>query len=99
MVGVVWAPVPRRRGQTLKLVMVDSSKVFRMGLRLLLETAPEIRVVAECDDAAAAREAVAAHAPDLVITDLHLLDRNGLLLTRELRRLSPALRVLVLAVQ
>lgn len=98
------AVAPARRltegGHVVNLLLVDSSKVFRMGMRALLEgSEPPIPVVAECADAVSACDRVAAGGIDLVVTDLHLLDRNGLLLTRDLRRQSPTVKVMLLAVQ
>jgi two-component system response regulator NreC len=83
-----------------KLLLVDSSTIFRMGLRAALASAPEgegMTVVAECGEGGQARELALALAPDLVVTDLHLPDRDGVALTRDLGRLVPACRVMLLA--
>ncbi|HVZ86762.1 MAG TPA: response regulator transcription factor [Polyangia bacterium] len=84
----------------MKLLLVDSSTVFRMGLRVALAEAPDhgdLDIVGECGETAEALALTAALAPDLVVTDLHLIDRNGIALARELGRTSPAPRVLLLA--
>jgi DNA-binding NarL/FixJ family response regulator len=84
-----------------KLLLVDSSEVFRLGLRALL-AGPHgdgIEIIGDCGDAATACQLAAAHAPDLVVTDLHLRDQNGVMLTRELRKVHPTVRVLILALQ
>jgi len=83
-----------------KLLLVDPSSIFRMGLRTALAEAPgagDLKVVGECADGATALTLVSALAPDLVISDLHLADRNGIALARELGRLGPSARVLILA--
>ena len=83
----------------MKLVLVDGSTIFRMGLRALF-TGPgagDLSVVGECGDGAQGSALAAALQPDVVVTELHLPDRNGIALTRELARTAPSVHVLVLA--
>jgi len=83
-----------------KLLLVDPSSIFRMGLRTALAEAPgagDLKVVGECADGATAEKLASALAPDLVVSDLHLTDRNGIALARDLGRLAPSARVLILA--
>ncbi|HEY5091075.1 MAG TPA: response regulator transcription factor [Polyangia bacterium] len=86
--------------ETVDLLLVDSSKIFRMGLRRALAEASvqdDLTVVAECGDGCQACELAIALAPDVVVTDFHLPDRNGIALARELGRIVPTARVLLLA--
>jgi DNA-binding NarL/FixJ family response regulator len=78
-----------------KLLLVDPSTIFRMGLRSVL--AEDLTVAGECGDGATACRLAADLAPDVVVSDLHLTDRNGIALVRELGRTSPGTRVLILA--
>lgn len=82
------------------LLLVDSSKIFRMGLRATLTRPSEgddLAVVAECGDGFRACELAVALAPDVVVTDFYLPDSNGIALARELGRIVPTTRVLILA--
>ncbi len=87
----------------MKLLLVDTSSIFRMGLRAALAETPsvggpdDLQVVGECADGATAVALAATLAPDMVVSDLHLGDRNGIALCRELGRLAPPVRVLILA--
>ncbi len=83
----------------MKLLLVDGSTIFRMGFRALCATTEDLSLVGECGDAAEACVQAAALAPDVLVTDLHLPDRNGVALARELSRTMPAVRVLLLAPQ
>lgn len=87
----------------MKLLLVDPSSIFRMGLKTALagdsSGAEALQVVGECGDGATAIALAAALTPDLVVCDLHLGDRNGIALTRDLSRSVPAARVLILAGQ
>jgi DNA-binding NarL/FixJ family response regulator len=81
----------------LRIVLVDSSEVFRMGMRALLAEARDLVVVGEAADGEGAIAAVRSLAPELVVTDLDLPDQNAVALATALRELAPATRVLVLA--
>lgn len=83
----------------MKLLLVDGSTIFRMGLRAVFSAAEAagLSVVGECSDAAQGQALAASLAPDVVVTELHLPAGNGIALTRELGRTVPDARVLVLA--
>jgi len=81
----------------LKLLLVDGSTIFRMGFRALCATTEDLSLAAECGDGEQARQLAASVVPDILVTDLHLPDRNGLALSRELSRTTPSLRVLFLS--
>ncbi len=87
----------------MKLLLVDPSSIFRMGMKAALAAAPKVgdagdlEVVGECDDGATACALAVALGPDVVVADLHLGDRNGIALARQLGRTAPAVRVLILA--
>jgi len=84
-----------------KLLLVDPSTIFRTGLRSVLtassDDTDDLTIVGECGDGATACRLAADLAPDVVVSELHLTDRNGIALVRELGRTSPGVRVLILA--
>ena len=84
-------------GNRLRIILVDSSEVFRMGMRALLAEARDVVVAAEASDAASALAAARAHSPDLVVTDLELSDESGVTLASGLHEAAPGARVLLLA--
>ncbi|MFL6121246.1 response regulator, partial [Actinophytocola sp.] len=88
--------VPADSVPGIRVVLVDDHPMFRRGMRIALETDPDITVVAEAGDAAEAIRATARTAPDVVVMDLHLPDLSGLDATRLLREAHPALPVLVM---
>jgi DNA-binding NarL/FixJ family response regulator len=81
----------------LRIILVDASEVFRMGLRALLVEARDVIVAAEAADAASALAAVRTHAAELVIADLELPDDSGVTLASAIREQAPATRVLLVA--
>ncbi len=83
-------------GQT-KVLIADDQALVRSGLRLILETQPDLQVIAEAANGREAINLALAHAPDVVLMDLRMPVLGGIEATRILvedRRLS--LRVLVL---
>jgi DNA-binding NarL/FixJ family response regulator len=81
---------------SIRLVIVDDHPVFRFGLRALLSAEPDIIVLGEASSGAEALELVTQHAPDVVLLDVNLPDVNGVETTRQLLRLQPALRILMI---
>jgi two-component system LytT family response regulator len=61
----------------IRTVVVDDEPLARERVRALLETEPDIEIVAECRDGDEAVEAVRRHAPDLLFLDVQIPERNG----------------------
>jgi DNA-binding NarL/FixJ family response regulator len=76
--------------------LVDDHTILREGLRSLLELQHDLRVVGEAATFDEAVVQVREHRPDVVLTDIGLPGRSGLMLVRELRQVSPATRVILL---
>lgn len=84
------------REGAIRVLVVDDHEVVRAGLRMLLGRATGIEVVGEAADGAAAVEAVAGLAPDVVLMDLSMPELDGVEATRRIAETYPASRVLVL---
>jgi DNA-binding NarL/FixJ family response regulator len=67
-----------------RVVVVDDQHLVRTGLRALLERAPDIEVVAEAGDGAAAVTVVRAERPDVVLMDIRMAGTDGLEATRRI---------------
>jgi two-component system response regulator DevR len=80
----------------IRVLLIDDSPIIRLGLRSALEDYADISIVAEAGTAADGLAAVAKFKPDVVLLDLHLPDKSGLLACRELLKLRPITKVLVL---
>ncbi len=82
--------------QPIRVLIIDDSPIIRLGLRRALEDYSDIAIVAEAGTAADGVAAVAQHKPDVVLLDLHLPDRSGMHACRELLKVRPQTRVLIL---
>lgn len=81
--------------QPARLVIVDDHPAVREALILRLARHPDLTIVGEADECAAALKLIARTQPDLVILDIGLKGGNGLDLLKRLRDRGDAVRVLV----
>jgi two-component system response regulator NreC len=85
--------------EAVTIVVADDHAVVRGGLRRLLESEPDFRVVGESGDVAATLEEVARHRPSVLVLDLHMPGGGSLPALPALRDASPGTRILVLTMQ
>ena len=71
----------------LRVLVVDDHPAVRMGLRELFEDQPDFVVVAAVDSADAAMALAEREPIDVAVVDYQLGSRNGLWLSRKLKRL------------
>ncbi|HFD39614.1 MAG TPA: response regulator transcription factor [Anaerolineae bacterium] len=83
--------------EVLKLLIVDDHAIFREGLRALLEMEEDFTVIGEASRGDEAVAMAAEEPPDVILLDLHLPDGSGADFCRELRRVSPQSKVLILS--
>ena len=80
----------------IKVMLVDDHAMLRMGLASLLGTAKEIQVVAEAGNGAEALGKYEQCVPDVVVMDLMMPEMDGTETTRELLKVHPDAKVLIL---
>ncbi len=80
-----------------RVLLADDHPVVRNGLRELLNSEPDFRVVGEVDDGAQTVERALADDVDLVILDVTMPRMTGLQAARELASRKPGLRILMLS--
>ncbi|MCL6670164.1 MULTISPECIES: response regulator [Streptomyces] len=80
----------------IRILLADDHALVRRGVRLILDREPDLEVVAEAGDGAEAVDLIRTHDVDLAVMDIAMPRMTGLQATRELLRLKPALRVLML---
>jgi len=80
----------------LHIVVVDDHAVVRRGVRSLLESKREWKVVAEATNGREALLAVKRFRPNVVVMDVSLPDLSGLEATRQIVREFPGTEVLIL---
>lgn len=68
--------------ETLRVMIVDDEAPAREGLRLRLRKEPDVRIIGEFGDAAAALDAMRADPPDLLFLDIEMPGMDGFALLR-----------------
>ncbi|MEU9161190.1 response regulator transcription factor [Streptomyces sp. NPDC048424] len=68
----------------IRVVIADDQDMVRTGFRMILESQPDIEVVADVVDGEAALAAVAEHRPDVLLLDIRMPKLDGLEVTRRL---------------
>lgn len=85
-------------GDQIRIALCDDHAVVRSGLRHILEAEPDLLVVAEAGTADEAVTVARETQPDVMVLDIGLPDRSGILAAAEVRTASPATNVLMLTV-
>ncbi|HEY7416294.1 MAG TPA: response regulator transcription factor [Ktedonobacteraceae bacterium] len=81
---------------TIQVVIADDHDILRQGLKLLLETQPDIKVVGEARTGEEAIEQAIQHTPDVIVLDISMPKVDGFQACQVIRRQCPQSQVLVL---
>ncbi len=84
--------------QKVRIVIAEDHTILREGLRSLLSSNPNFEIVGEAEDGREAIRCAEKFKPDLILTDLSMPRMNGMEAIKEIKRESPATKVLVLTV-
>ncbi|HET6698891.1 MAG TPA: response regulator transcription factor [Nocardioidaceae bacterium] len=80
----------------IRVVLADDHPMYRYGVRAVLADSPEVVLVGEAGSGTSLVELTRQERPDVVVTDLHMPDLDGIAVTRALLAEDPELPVLVL---
>ncbi len=80
------------------LLLVDDHEVVRTGIKMLLESQPDLVIVGEAKNGAEALALSKTLVPDVVIMDLTLPDISGIEITRKLKQELPEMAIIALTI-
>src|SRR5438045_9058921 len=81
---------------TFRILIADDHEVVRKGLMALLQAQPDWQVCGEAADGREAVDKAQQLKPDVVILDIGMPSLNGLEATRQILKINPQARVLIL---
>jgi DNA-binding NarL/FixJ family response regulator len=79
------------------ILLADDHNIVRQGLRALLQSEPHFRLVGEASDGIEAVRLAEKLKPDVLITDVMMPGLNGLEVTRQVAKMLPQTRVIILS--
>lgn len=80
----------------IRVLLADDHAVVRAGIRLFLERADDVQVVAEAEHGDAAKDLIREFQPDVAVLDIQMPGASGIEVTRWVRAQQPAVGVLIL---
>ena len=87
----------KQSGLMITVLLVDDHNIVRQGLKALLTTEADISVVAEAQTGREAVQIAAKIHPEVVVMDLAMPLLNGWEATRQILKVAPAAKILVLS--
>jgi two-component system response regulator NreC len=83
--------------KTIRILLADDHTVMRRGLRLLLESQPGFRVVAEASDGREAVERTESSQPDVAVLDIAMPNLSGIEAAQRISSTSPQVAIVILS--
>ena len=81
------------------VLLVDDHPIVRQGLRNLLDSMPDFKVVGEAGDGLQALEVIEKVQPQVLVIDVVMPGLTGLEVTQRVKRQWPAVKVIILSMQ
>ncbi len=82
--------------ETIRVLIADDHAIVRKGIRALLATEPDIEVIGEAEDGAAAVAQAQALHPNVILMDLMMPKMDGIEATRQITKQQADVHILVL---
>jgi len=81
----------------MRVLLADDHNLVRAGIRALLESQPDVQIVAEAEDGQRALQLLLETRPDVALVDITMPGLNGLDLAARVAREAPATRLVILS--
>jgi DNA-binding NarL/FixJ family response regulator len=69
---------------TVRVVLVDDQALIRAGFKAIVDSAPDLEVVGECDDGETALDVIRKQRADVVLMDVRMPGRDGIATTQSI---------------
>ncbi|UFJ40067.1 response regulator transcription factor [Brevibacillus humidisoli] len=82
----------------ISIVLIDDHKLFREGIKRILEMEADLKVVGEGADGSDALRLAEQHNPDVILMDINMPNVNGVSATESVIEASPQSRIIILSI-
>ena len=80
----------------IEILLADDHTLFRKGLRRVLETERDIKIIGEAGDGDEALQKIDSLGPDIIFMDIKLPGENGLQVTKKVKTKYPEMTIIIL---
>ena len=80
-----------------RVLLADDHTIVRQGLKLVLDSAPDIEVAGEADNGRDAVKMARESNPEIVLLDLMMPEMNGMEAARQITKILPKCKILILS--
>lgn len=80
----------------LRILLAEDHLTVREGIKLLINSQPDMQVIGEVGDGSAAIKEAQKNTPDIIVMDVSMPEINGLKATKRLKQISPDIKILTL---
>ncbi|MBA2575349.1 MAG: response regulator transcription factor [Euzebyaceae bacterium] len=88
----------KRPGEAIRVIVADDHALFRRGLEMVLESEPDIEVVAEANNGNEVIALAEQHMPDLVLMDVRMPGKGGIDAAQAIKDAVPHTKILMLTI-
>jgi DNA-binding NarL/FixJ family response regulator len=79
-----------------QIVLADDHKMFRQGVKMIIDETDDLEVIGEADDGLELLELLKKVSPKMVIMDISMPKMRGVEATREIKIIDPGMKILIL---
>lgn len=82
----------------IKIVVADDHPIFRHGLKAMIESEEDLKIVAEADNGETALDAILQYEPDIAVLDLDMPKIGGFEIARRMQEKNLAVGIIFLTI-
>ena len=80
----------------IKILLADDQTILTEGIKSVLETCPDFKVVGIAQDGAEAVKLCESLKPDVVLMDIRMPNMNGVVATKRIKEIDDRVKIIVL---